>query len=396
MKACLLAIVCGIGLLLPVTATSVTPAVAKEVLQVLERADEDLERALQELRRLADRVRLDDDVAFVITERAGLLIQHDQLELARDEMAEALDERPPEFAPGLRSLYASTLLVGEDYERALEQLMLWEAHTKSPHPGGLFLMGYAYVQLERFEEAVLVLERSVNSEGAVRDQWVELLAYAYSRADRPADAVRLLERLVAEHPERARWWNRLAGVYMLMDEVDKGTASFAVSSMLEDLSFTDAKRLARLFSHLQQPADGAEVLSAAMTKLDEGAAYDDYMLLGELWMLAREFDLAIAAFSSAQELAENGEPAMMMGQLYAQRELYEPARLALTASVAAYGEETPPQVHYLLAIVEINLGNLDAANAAVTQLIDHEDYRDRGENLAAFIRNTSIRNTSSR
>lgn len=367
-------------------AARVDPGVAERVLELLEQAEEAPEESLEKLAGLARRAKTDADLAFVLTERAALLIQRDELDLARQEMAEALNGRPEEFAPRLRNLYATTLLVAEDYEGALHQLRLWDAHAETPHPGGLFLMGYAFVRLERFAEAVPVLERCVRSDYPVRDQWVELLAYAYTRTGRTADAVRLLEGLIAEHPDRSRWWKQLAGIFMLLDRVPTGTASLAVPVELDGLTFAEKRRLARLFAHLDMPADGAELLAAAMGS--EGAApdYEDQMLLGELWMLAREFDHAVAAFHAAQALADHGEPAMLIGQLHAQREEYGLAREALGMAVAAYGEEAPPQLHYLLAVIEINLGNLQAASASVARLAADEKYRERGENLAVFIR----------
>lgn len=375
-------------IVLPTAAVAdVTPEMAQRVLKLLEQAEAAPEEALDGLARLARQARRADDVAFVVKERAALLIQQDRLDLARQEMAATLEGRPDDYAPELRSLYASTLLVSEDYAGALKELQLWEAHTDRPHPGGLFLLGFVYVQLERFEEAVAVLERTVNTDFPARDQWIELLAYAYTRTGRPGEAVALLKSLIAEHPDRARWWNRLAGVYMLMDQVPTGTASMTVSGLLDDLTYADARRLARLYSHLGMPADGAELMSRAMEAREEPAGYEDLMLLGELWMLARETDRAIDTFRAAQALADQGEPAMMIGQLYAQREDYAPARAALLTAVAAYGEDTPPQVHYLLAIVEINLGDLDAASDSVAHLLGDEKYRERGESLAAHISN---------
>ena len=77
---------------------------------------------------------------------------------------------------------------------------------------------------------------------------------------------------------------------------------------------------------------------------------------------------------------------MLIGQLYVQREEYRPARTALLTSVRAYGEEAPPQAYYLLAVVEINLGNLEAADAAVDRLAAFEDYQRQTENLTTYIR----------
>ncbi len=366
-------------------AESVSPMLAQQVLTILTEAEEDPEDALADLARLVERARTDRDLAFVMTERAALLIQQDQLDVARAEVAQVLTDRPPEFAPRLRNLYATTLLAEEDYQGAVAQLELWATHSETPHPHGLFLLGYACIRLERYDDAVLALERAVGSDYPTRDQWVELLAFAYTQVGRPEDAVGLLKSLIAERPERARWWKQLGGILMLLEQIPEGTAGLAVAQTLEPMSYADQRRLARLFAHIGMPADGAELLGAAIDGREEAAGFEELMLLGELWMLARETDRAIEVFTAAQEVADQGEAALLIAQLHAQREEYASARDALELSVAAYGEATPPRAHYLLAVVQINLGDLRAAAAAVDLLLADEDYRDRAANLATFI-----------
>lgn len=366
-------------------ASTVNPELAQRVLIILGESEDDPVGALEKLAKLAERARSDPDLSFVLTERAALLIQQDQMDEARTEMARVLEDRPPAFAPRLRNLYATTLISEEDYQGALTQLEYWAANTETPHPHGYFLMGYACIRLDRFGCAVNWLERAVHSDYPTRDPWVELLAYAYTQDGRPEDAVALLEGLIAGHPEKARWWKQLAGILMLLDRVPDGTAGLVVSDRIETLPVSDQKRLARLFAHLGMPADGAAVLAAALESQESPPNYEEQMLLGELWMLARETDRAIAVYASAQESAEHGEAAMMIGQLHAQREDYDEARQALTVAVAAYGEEVPARVYYLLAVIEINLGNLRAAEWAVNQLLADEDYRERAESLAAYI-----------
>ncbi|TNF89738.1 MAG: tetratricopeptide repeat protein [Gammaproteobacteria bacterium] len=367
------------------SAEKISPILVQSVLDILTDAEADPEEALSDLGRLSERTRSDVERAFVLSERAALLIQQDRMDMARAEMALLLAEQPPEFAPRLRNLYATTLLAEENYTEALEQLEMWSAYSEVVHPHGLFLMGYACVRLERYEEAVVALERAVRSDYPTRDPWVELLAFAYTQVGRPEEAVALLESLIAEHPDRQRWWKQLGGILMLLDRLPEGTAGMAVAQTLEPLSYSDQRRLARLFAHLGMPSEGAELLGVAIEAREEAADFEELMLLGELWMLARETDRAIETFSEAQAVADQGEAALMIAQLHAQREEYELARDALEVAVAAYGESTPSRAYYLLAVIQINLGNLSAASEAVSRLEMDEDYQERAANLATYI-----------
>ena len=385
----LLILILGAGLVLsgpPVQGEEkVSPELASRVLNLLEKSESAPEEALADLARLAARARSDADLSFVLTERAALLIQQDRLEVARAEMAEVLEDRPPEFAPRLRNLYATTLLSVEDYAGALTQLEYWSSHSETPHPHGLFLMGYACIRLERYDDAIAALERAVGSDYPTRDPWIELLAFAYTQAGRPEDALTLLSSLIARRPDRARWWKQLGGILMLMDRMPEGTAGLAVAQTVEPMSFADQQRLARLFAHIGMPADGAEVLALALSARAEEADFDELMLLGELWMLARETDRAIEVFEQAQAIADQGEAAMMIAQLYAQREDYQAARQALEISVGAYGEDAPARLYYLLAVIQINLGDLTDAEATLERLAGDEKYRERAANLSAYL-----------
>ena len=51
----------------------------------------------------------------------------------------------------------------------------------------------------------------------------------------------------------------------------------------------------------------------------------------------------------------------------------------------SYGEEAPTQIHYLLAIAHINLGQLDKARRALVYLEGDDEYVDRGAQLERFI-----------
>ncbi len=366
-------------------AQSMRADLAARVLGALREAETDPDAALESLARIAAQTRTDVELAYVLSERVGLLIAEDQTATASRELRALLDDKAPDYSPPLRLLYATILLTEEDYTSALVQLEHWAAYEEAPHPQGLFLQGYSYVRLERFEDAIPPLEAAVNSPDGPRDPWLELLAYAYTRAGRSAEAVTLLQNMISDHPERTRWWKQLAAILMLQERLPEGTAGLAISENIEPLNSQDRKRLARLFAHVGMPAEGAELLTQTYAERETAPDFEELVLLGELWILARETDRAIAVLERAQAIADQGEAAMMIGQLYTQREDYERARTALNVSVAAYGESAPPYVYYLLAVVQINLGELEAAAQAVDRLAEDEDYQDRAASLSNYI-----------
>jgi tetratricopeptide (TPR) repeat protein len=360
---------------------AMSPELAARLTRIMERSSDDPNRALAELKELAERRRGSKDQRFIVAQRAALLVQEDRLETAREELQSTLAGQPPEYAPELQLRLGQVVLMQDDIDGALAHLLAWSRYAEDPEPAGVFLLGYTYLRREQFAEAVIELEKARAGATKPPAAWLEILAYAYTRVGRTAEAVDLLETLVARRPGEARWWRQLASIYLLIEDMQGGAAGLAVAARLEDLSFADARRLARLFGYIGMPVDGAELLQATLSDQQVESSFDDQMLLAEMWILARDFDAALDALRNAARNARDGEPYVLMAQLFLQREQYPESRIALRDALAAYGEQAPSQIYYLLAITELNLDELEAAEAAITALESDPEFARRARNL---------------
>lgn len=388
MTRLLLFCVCLLFVLPSVAQESISPGAAQRLVRIIERAAEEPETALEDLERLAQSRGLGDvDRGFIVREQAVLLMQLERYAEARERLRDVLSNKPEDYLPFLRVLLAQLLLIDNRAEEALPLLEAWARHTENPPVSELSLLGYGYLQVQRFEDAVVIFERILDSTDIINDQWYELLAYAYTQSGQAERAVALLDEVIAHDPAQARWWRQLANIFSLVEEFDTSAASLTILDILGGLSYEDSRRLAGLFSMLGMPLDGALILATALEQNEEPAHYDDLMLLGELYLLAREVDSAIAMFESASALAEDGEPALKIAQLRLQWERYPEARQALFDAIADYGEDAPEQAWYLLAIVEINLDNMEGALEAIDRIDANGAYAERVHNLNQFVEN---------
>ena len=377
-----------------------------QVSRIMERVDDDPQAAIDALKNLLERRRRSPAVqAYIVRQKAALLIREQQIEQARDDLFAVLNGQAEDFALPLRLMLGQALLMLDDYPQGLQQLEIWAAEASEPDPTGLFLLGYGYLRMEQLDLAIARLETAMAAlEEVPRSHWIELLAYAYARADRPADAQRLMENLIARDPAEERWWRQLAAVLLLLEDIPRGTAALSVAEQIQEESFEQTRRLARFLAHVGLPADAAELLAKALEKNDrsseatqtevmkESDIAGDYLLLAEMWVLAREFDAAVAALKQAEMLSpEDGKPALVMGQLYLHWEQYQPASQALGRAAAIYAsvapEESHAEVNYLLAIAHINLKQYDEALVALDRLNMDDAYSARGAALERFIAN---------
>ena len=384
----LCALVLSLAMQLTAAATSVSQGTLQRLVEAIELSEEDADAALAVLGEMAERNRRRPAAfALIMQERANLLLREDRSGQAREELEAIFSAADADFAPGLRLILAQTLLFDDAPERALEELRVWRAQFERPDPSGLFLMGYAHVQLEAWAEAAEAVELAIELNAAApRVQWIELLAYAYTRMGRVDRAIELLEDMIELHPDQPRWWRQLASNHLLVDRLAPGTATLWIASRLEDDGYTSARRLARLHAAGGMPAEGAVLLAAAIEARTEATDFEDWMLLGEMWMLARDQAAAVDAFERAAALGEDGEAQLMIAQLHVLREDYGLARAALRRALDAYGAAaTPSRAWYLLAVVEIHLDDLVAAREALDRLAEDPAYEERGRRLADHI-----------
>jgi len=385
----------GVMFLVPAGVSAADAAISESLMRrvanAVELADTDPQAAIADLQTLLQRQRQAMAKAYVVQQKAALHIREDEISQARDELAAVLAGQPAKFADPLRLMLGQTYLMLDEFEPALAELETWLSVQQDPDPNGLFLLGFAHLRAEQLDQAIARLEQAMDTVQEVpRNHWIELLAYAYAKADRPRDAQQQIARLIERDPSQARWWRQLASMFLLMEQTSRGTAAAWVAELIVPDSRATTVRLARFMAHVGIPAEGATLLQAAFQDAEPSVSLEHQLLLAEMWVLAREFDQAIAAFQRAEQIDPNdGKAAWIMGQMYLHWERYPEAAQTLARAALLFGEDAPAQVHYLLAIAHINLRDFDAARAALRLLADDAVYAERGAALRRYIENVT-------
>ncbi len=386
---------CCLCLAIPALAQSAEPAITESLVRrvaiAVEQGDTDPQAAIAALGDMLKRQRQPFARAYVVQQKAALHIRVDEVAQARDDLVAVLAGQPADFAGPLRLMLGQTHLMLDEFEPALVELETWLSAQQDPDPNGLFLLGFAYLRAEQMEQAIARLEQAMATVQEVpRNHWIELLAYAYARAGRHAQAQAMIERLIARDASQARWWRQLASVFLLMEENQRGTAALAIAEQLQPEDRVTTVRLARFLAHVGMPVDGAQLLAAEFAAGEPPVALKHQLLLAEMWLLAREFDAAIAAFERAEQIdPSDGKAAWIMGQMYLHWERYAEAAATLSRAALLYGEQAPGQVHYLLAISYINLKDYAAARRALRMLGEDRTYAAKGAALERYIDNVT-------
>jgi hypothetical protein len=69
--------------------------------------------------------------------------------------------------------------------------------------------------------------------------------------------------------------------------------------------------------------------------------------------------------------------------------LTPPSQEALTAATTAYAEQAPPLVYYLLAVAQLNAGDLAAAASAIQVFSEDPEFSRRAASLRDYIRSVA-------
>ena len=216
-------------------------------------------------------------------------------------------------------LVAQLQMQDERFAEGLATLETFLAETKSTDAEHLVLKGNALYRLQRYEEAIAVLEPAVTAAVPPRADWTQLLMGAYADAGRPADAARIAERVAEITPSDRRAQLNLAATYLQSEQLDKATEVYerlrAAGELTED---RDYRNLIALYAN----AEGKESQTIAVIKegVEKGVLKEDaqtYTALAQAYYFSEQTGPAIEAYQKAAPLSDNGEAYLNLAKILA-------------------------------------------------------------------------------
>jgi tetratricopeptide (TPR) repeat protein len=227
-------------------------------------------------------------------------------------------------------------------------------------PEELVALGAAYLQQQRYREAVAPLQKGV---AAVRNpdiSWRRGLYAAYIGAGQDREAAQVLETIVRDQPTAREDWLRLSALYLKGGEKERAQAVMEVASRLGDLDTTEQRlQLVGLTAQIGAPFQAGSLLKGWIDagKLPRNA--ETLRTLAALWVQARETSLAIPAIQDAIAAKPSSELYLQLGQLHLDREEYREATQALQQGIASGGKSGPAWM--ALGVAQYQGADVDAA-----------------------------------
>lgn len=337
------------------------------------------EEALERLRALSSLV------AGKRYERAVVLQTVGYVHVAREQYAAAIETLNEALSIGalpepvsLQILYllAQLQLTQSDYAAAATSIERWFESTGKPSADAHALAGVIYAYGKRQADAADQFEKAIAAATRPKEAWFRHLLSIHYEAGQYNRAARLLERMVALFPDHQEYWLDLSNTYRAMGEDRKGLAALETAHRLGLVSDeTGVLNLARLYLHLQVPSKAARLLETGLAKGVIRATEENWCLLGDAWLLAKEPGPALNALERAVQLSSNGQLHLRRARLLAEAQEWDATLQALQAALDAGELENPGQAFLLTGVARYETGDDSAALVAFQRAADFPETR---------------------
>ena len=283
---------------------------------------------------------------------------------------------------------AQLTLMEERYEDSLAAINQWLQLSGQETGEALALKGNALYRLERYDEAIPVLDRAIQVSDKPQGQWYQLLIASYTDAGRTAEAATMIEGMMAKDPGNKGLAQQAANLYLDLDQHEKATAVLRGAYDRGLLTTQDDLRgLWQLYAFIGQPDQAKAIIEAGIASGVVNADSSVWKSLGDAYANAEKWPDAVAAYNKAAPGAPDGELDFLRGQLMIQEtgQVAE-GKAAMEQAIRRGGLKREGEAWILLGMAENELGNTDAAVAAYRKAATFESSRKMAESWLKAMR----------
>jgi len=326
--------------------------------------------------------------ARVLCTLGAVEVQDGNNEKALDYLEQCVEVEalPPEDQ--LRNLFMvgqlQTML--ERYDDAIVTLEKWISQVETPAPSSYYTLAVTYYQAGRPEDSLAPAKKAVElSVDTPRESWYRLLLSLYLSSSEYDEALALLDDIIIAYPKKD-YWSQMAAIYSQKDDMGK---SLAVQQLAKGEGFIsesrDLLRVAQMLMVQGLPHRGAEVMK---TGLDDGSiepTRQAYQTYSDTLLQSREWALAVDPLGKAAEMEENGRLFVRLAQVNIQLGRWGDARNALDDAFDKGDLSDEGQAHILYGIAAFNDKKWNSATRAFGRAEGFDGTRETAGKWKAYV-----------
>lgn len=292
--------------------------------------------------------------------------EDEEFEKALDHLEKCVAEEALQPDDQLRSLYLvgqlQTML--ERYDDAIVTLERWISQVETPAPSSYYTLAVTYYQAERPDESIAAIKKAVALSSDPREAWYRLLLSLHLERSEYQEALNLLDDIILRYPKKA-YWSQMAAIYAQLDDMTK---SLAVQQLAKSEGYVtesrDLTRVAQMFMVEGLPHRGAAVMKQGIEDGSIERTEQAYQTFSNTLLQSREWEMALDPLGKAADLHEDGSLYVRLAQVNLQLGRWEDARSSLNLAFEKGDLADEGQAHILFGIAAANDKKWSASNAA--------------------------------
>lgn len=306
----------------PLPAATLSEKVFRKLSEIYElrEADKPTE-ALRATDSLLRRKLSDYERAQTLLLKVDLLLGQDRYRDAITPMEAALatgavpEQRLDQIRYNLGQLYSQ---VGR-YRDAIRTLEAWVRDAKNVPVNAYFVLAACHLELNALRPARRWADKGRAESDKLSYSQYQFLASIYVRQSDWSALQKLLEEAIQVFPDKVEFWRQLAQVHMERDRESQALAVLRVAYSNGLLKRgDDLVRLAQLMRLQNAPWLAANVMEDGLRRKMIEPTSRNWLLLGNSWMAAREYDRAYPPLTKAAEMTKKPRDWLRLARLYAQ------------------------------------------------------------------------------
>ena len=370
MIARLAAICCLAAALLagpPLLASTLSEKVYRQLSEIYELREADkIDQALDQINGLLDRKISDHERAQTLLLKADTLLGQDRYDEAIAPLEEALatgavpETRLDQIRYNLGQLYSQ---IGR-YRDAVKTLESWVGETENVPTNAYFILAACHLELNALGAARRWADRGRSESQELSYSQYQFLGAIYVRqSDWPA-MQELLEEALRVFPDKVELWKQLAHVHLERDRESEALSIMRLAYAKGLLQHGgDLVRMAQLMRLQNAPWLASQVMEDGLERKLIEPTSRNWMLLGNSWMMAREYERAYPPLAKAAEITKKPRDWLRLARLYAQNAGWDGCIKSAGAGLLAHPEDSGP-FHLLQGICSYEKGDFEKALAA--------------------------------
>ncbi len=208
-------------------------------------------------------------------------------------------------------------------------------------------------QLDRYTEALTVIDRFLSETKSEKSEAIALKAYLLSQLDRPAEGAAMYEKILAVNPKDRSVLMNAVALYQQADNFEKANA--LLENARKQGLLVDGKEYRALFVgyvNAEKYKDAQAVLEEGVSKgaiTPSQTLANDYSIIAQSYYADDKVPQAIDFYTRASKVATDGEASLNLAKVLRNEDRLAEAKAAAREALAK-GVKKPKEANDILAL----------------------------------------------